>query len=142
MCFLIIRIEQALEGNAAETEAFERFMHGRVLKPNAQWHKMILPKLMGDMGKYRKYTNTIKVCPILWLCVLSFFFSSQDLLRLVRNKSHHYRDLAVDLQQALGSHPDGYFDYFCSVFPRLFIQAYKFVLGSKYRTEPSFVRYF
>lgn len=100
-------------------------MHGHVLKPQSQWHKMIAPKLLGDMGKYRKYTNSIK-----------------DLLRLVRNKSHHYRDLAPDLQELLGSHPEGYLDYFCRLFPRLFIQAYKFVLASRHKTEPTFARYF
>ncbi len=86
---------------------------------------MISLKLMGDVGKYRKYTNSIK-----------------DLLRLVRNKSHHYRDLSHDLQKLLGSHPDGYFDYFSNLFPRLFVQCYKFILASNYRKETVFSRYF
>ncbi len=125
LIFPLVFCLKALEGNVPETEAFEKYMHGRVLKPQAVWSKMISPKLLGDMGKYRKYTNTIK-----------------DLLRLVRNKSHHYRDLPVDLQQALGTYPDGYFDYFCNLFPRLFIQAYKFILASHHRSEMTFLRYF
>ncbi len=117
---------EALEGNVAETANFERHMHKHVLgKKGESWAKIISPKLLGDMGKYRRYQNTVK-----------------DLLRLIRNKSHHYRELPPELQRELGAHPNGYFDYFASLFPRLFIRAYMYIQTSNFRTEPAFLRYF
>ncbi len=56
-----------------ETAAFER-MHDTVLPQGMQWQARISPLLLENLGRYRRYTNSVK-----------------DLLRVVRNKSHHYR---------------------------------------------------
>jgi serine/threonine-protein kinase/endoribonuclease IRE1 len=72
---------EALEGNAEATLDFERHLHKHVLGWEGRWQKMISQRLLGDMGKYRRYQNTVK-----------------DLLRLIRNKSHHYRELSPELQ--------------------------------------------
>lgn len=36
----------------------------------------------------------------------------RDLLRVIRNKKHHYQELNPDLKAVLGAVPDGYASYF------------------------------
>eukprot|EP00116_Pleurobrachia_bachei_P001409 sb/3461671/ len=66
------------------------------------------PELQNDLYKYRKYKSA----------------SVRDLLRAMRNKRHHYRELPVDVQQSLGDIPDGFLMYFSSRFPRLLLHTY------------------
>ena len=116
---------EALEGNDAATAAFEAGRK-KVLGKDGKWQELLHNRdLVGDMGKYRRYRNTLK-----------------DLLRLVRNKSHHYRDLSPALQRELGSHPEGYLEYFMRVFPALFLHCYGFVQKGGYFKEAVFQRYF
>ena len=61
-----------------------------------------------DLYKYRKYKPD----------------SVRDLLRAMRNKRHHYRELPEDLKTTLGDIPDGYMNYFSSRFPRLLLHTY------------------
>jgi hypothetical protein len=42
-----------------------------------------------DLGRYRKYNGVLV----------------RDLLRVIRNKSHHHRDLASEVRAALGELP-------------------------------------
>ena len=61
-----------------------------------------------DLYKYRKYKSD----------------SVRDLLRAMRNKRHHYRELPEDLKTTLGDIPDGYMNYFSVRFPRLLLHTY------------------
>jgi len=70
-----------------------------------------LQLLLTDLNKFRKY-NSSKL---------------RDLLRIIRNKAHHYRDLPQELQQLLGGVPDGYLQYFTQRFPKLFSYTYYFI---------------
>ena len=49
----------------------------------------------------------------------------RDLLRAIRNKKHHYRELTNDVAQSLGSLPDGFVDYFTYRFPKLIMHVYE-----------------
>lgn len=51
--------------------------------------------------------------------------SVRDLLRAMRNKKHHYRELPVDVQETLGTLPDGFVRYFTSRFPHLLAHTYR-----------------
>ncbi|KAJ8399645.1 hypothetical protein AAFF_G00407500 [Aldrovandia affinis] len=51
--------------------------------------------------------------------------SARDLLRAMRNKKHHYRELPEDVQETLGSIPDGFVSYFTSRFPHLLQHTYR-----------------
>uniref|UniRef100_A0A2N9F0V7 non-specific serine/threonine protein kinase n=1 Tax=Fagus sylvatica TaxID=28930 RepID=A0A2N9F0V7_FAGSY len=65
----------------------------------------------------------------------------RDLLRVMRNKLNHYRELPKQIQVLVGPVPEGYDSYFASRFPRLFIEVYKVV----YRycmEEECFQKYF
>ena len=79
------------------------------------WGTKLDQFLIDNLGKYRKYN----------------FGAVRDLLRVIRNKSHHYRgqkypnithtDLPLEVQQALGPLPDGFLGYFLSRYPKLFM---------------------
>nr|CAD1818781.1 unnamed protein product [Ananas comosus var. bracteatus] len=90
-----------------------------------KWGEKLDAALIADMGRYRKYN----------------FESLRDLLRLIRNKSSHYRELPTELQEKIGSFPEGFDQYFSSRFPRLLIEVYK-VMCMYCREEDSFSKYF
>nr|XP_058892947.1 serine/threonine-protein kinase/endoribonuclease IRE2 isoform X2 [Kogia breviceps] len=74
----------------------------------SDWHKHISVPLQTDLKRFRSYKGT----------------SVRDLLRAVRNKKHHYRELPDEVQQALGPVPDGFVQYFTNRFPRLLLHTY------------------
>uniref|UniRef100_A0A2K6CCC2 Serine/threonine-protein kinase/endoribonuclease IRE2 n=1 Tax=Macaca nemestrina TaxID=9545 RepID=A0A2K6CCC2_MACNE len=73
------------------------------------WHEHISMPLQTDLRKFRSYKGT----------------SVRDLLRAVRNKKHHYRELPVEVQQALGQVPDGFVQYFTNRFPQLLLHTHR-----------------
>jgi serine/threonine-protein kinase/endoribonuclease IRE1 len=50
--------------------------------------------------------------------------SIRDLLRLIRNKHHHYDELPLELKTAMGSNTDGLMNYFDARFPLLLIHCF------------------
>ncbi|XP_023584297.1 serine/threonine-protein kinase/endoribonuclease IRE2 isoform X2 [Trichechus manatus latirostris] len=72
------------------------------------WHKHISVPLQTDLRRFRSYKGT----------------SVRDLLRAMRNKKHHYRELPVEVRQALGQVPDSFVQYFTNRFPRLLLHTY------------------
>ncbi|KAM9208610.1 serine/threonine-protein kinase/endoribonuclease IRE2 [Dugong dugon] len=72
------------------------------------WHKHISVPLQTDLRRFRSYKGT----------------SVRDLLRAMRNKKHHYRELPVEVRQALGQVPDSFVQYFTNHFPRLLLHTY------------------
>ncbi|KAF3335572.1 Serine/threonine-protein kinase/endoribonuclease IRE1a [Carex littledalei] len=90
-----------------------------------KWNEKLDPALIADLGRYRKYN----------------FESVRDLLRVIRNKSGHYRELPSELQESLGSLPEGFDRYFATRFPKLLIEVYK-VVCTHCREEDSFSKYF
>ncbi|XP_032182836.1 serine/threonine-protein kinase/endoribonuclease IRE2 isoform X2 [Mustela erminea] len=72
------------------------------------WHKHISVPLQTDLRRFRTYKGT----------------SVRDLLRALRNKKHHYRELPVEVRQALGHVPDSFVQYFTARFPRLLLHTY------------------
>ncbi|VFQ93594.1 unnamed protein product [Cuscuta campestris] len=89
------------------------------------WDSKMDPILLKDIGRFRRYK----------------FDSVRDLLRVIRNKSNHYRELPTDIQELLGPLPEGFNAYFTSRFPQLLIQVYK-VVSTHCREEELFQKYF
>jgi serine/threonine protein kinase len=76
------------------------------------WEKKLDNDLLGDLVKYRKYnTNSVR-----------------DLLRVIRNKRHHYHDLDNRVKKRIGSIPSGFYLYFAERFPRLLLHCYNVVV--------------
>ena len=58
----------------------------------ASWGSALEPEVIANLGKYRKYNSG----------------SLRDLLRVIRNKHNHFREMPPDLQQRLGPLPEGF----------------------------------
>ncbi|PON50038.1 Serine/threonine protein kinase [Parasponia andersonii] len=91
----------------------------------AKWNEKIEIAFITDIGRYRRYR----------------FDSVRDLLRVMRNKLNHYRELPKDIQELVGSVPDGFDGYFASRFPRLLIEVYR-VMCRYCKQEECFQKYF
>lgn len=86
-------------------QALERGGRDVVLK---DWRKVITEPLQEDLKRFRSYRGN----------------SVRDLLRALRNKKNHYRELPLEVQSTLGSIPDDFVDYFTSRFPLLLLHTY------------------
>lgn len=72
------------------------------------WTKALDRTLLDNLGKYRKYDGS----------------SLRDLLRVLRNKKHHYQDLPEPVRKNLGDLPGGFLTYFTARFPHLLLHVY------------------
>lgn len=86
----------AIESNAAEIIG-------------SSWDRRLHSSLLEDIGKYRKYDKS---------CV-------RDLLRLIRNKRHHFHELDEELKIAMSPMPTGFVTYFETRFPKLLLHCVK-----------------
>uniref|UniRef100_A0A0R3PMF6 non-specific serine/threonine protein kinase n=1 Tax=Angiostrongylus costaricensis TaxID=334426 RepID=A0A0R3PMF6_ANGCS len=75
------------------------------------WRNSICDPLATDLRKFRTYKG----------------HSVRDLLRAMRNKKHHYRELPENVQDSLGRIPDQFVLYFTTRFPLLLLHTYKAV---------------
>ncbi|EKE40083.1 hypothetical protein ENUP19_0275G0018 [Entamoeba nuttalli] len=76
-----------------------------------QWDKELSPIILQTINKYRIYD----------------FNHTIDLLRVIRNESHHYYTLPQEEKDLYGTFPDGFYKYFHFKFPSLFTVLYSFV---------------
>lgn len=74
------------------------------------WGAVVDGDLVVNLGRYRRYD----------------YSSLRDLLRVVRNKKNHFREMPDHLQRAMGPIPDGYYKYFNSRFPDLLVAVFVF----------------
>ncbi|XP_065881047.1 serine/threonine-protein kinase/endoribonuclease IRE1b-like isoform X2 [Euphorbia lathyris] len=91
---------------------------------NGKWDEKMEAAFINNIGRYRRYR----------------YDSIRDLLRVIRNKSHHYRELPQEIKDLLGSHPDGFENYFSYRFPKLLIEVYN-ATYSYCREEEFFRKY-
>ncbi|KAH9693972.1 serine/threonine-protein kinase/endoribonuclease IRE1b [Citrus sinensis] len=78
---------------------------------NGKWDEKMETKFIENIGRYRRYK----------------YDNVRDLLRVIRNKSNHFRELPQDIQELLGSHPEGFYNYFSCRFPKLLIEVYNVI---------------
>eukprot|EP01103_Thecamoeba_quadrilineata_P011272 TRINITY_DN2657_c0_g1_i2.p1 TRINITY_DN2657_c0_g1~~TRINITY_DN2657_c0_g1_i2.p1 ORF type:complete len:305 (+),score=46.82 TRINITY_DN2657_c0_g1_i2:361-1275(+) len=115
-----LEIEKPTAVIVTDLEADSAFILG-----NNEWTSRLDSFLLDNLGKYRKYDGT----------------SVRALVRVIRNKSHHYYDLPPDVQNALGSLPCGFLNYFLRKFLRLFMGMYR-IIRLHCRSDPAFAQYF
>jgi len=89
------------------------------------WTKKLDAALLENMGRYREYDGS----------------SVRDLLRVIRNKANHYRELPPKLQRKLGSYPEGLWRYLSVRFPELLLGVRDFFAPSA-SSEPTLAKYF
>ncbi|KAF9678614.1 hypothetical protein SADUNF_Sadunf07G0052800 [Salix dunnii] len=90
-----------------------------------KWNEKMEHAFITDIGRHRRYK----------------FDDIRDLLRVIRNKLNHYRELPKEIQEILGPVPEGYDNYFASRFPKLLIEVHK-VVWEYCREEECFQKYF
>ncbi|CAD7695128.1 unnamed protein product [Ostreobium quekettii] len=111
--FLIDLSDRIENEDRAEDKSLLRLLESYVKDATGgNWGARIDPKLISNLGQYRKYTYT----------------SLRDLLRVIRNKHNHFREMSEDLKVLLGPIPEGFLGYFTSRFPELLIATYAFAL--------------
>ena len=71
--------------------------------------RYVPPALRPELGSHRKYRYS-SVC---------------DLLRVIRNKAHHWRSLPEELSGLMGPMPEGFVHYFIIRYPALVICIYR-----------------
>jgi len=89
------------------------------------WSSRLDSVLMGDLRKHRSYRHK----------------SLRDLLRVIRNKAHHWRGLPEELQIAMGPYPEGFLRYFTTRFPSLLTETWH-VLKIHCQAEPMLQPYY
>lgn len=97
----------------------------KIINEFTGWPRQLDPCLVTELKKYRKYD------PMLFT----------DLLRFIRNKKNHFRELSSDVKQLLGSTNESFVNYFLLKFPRLMIAVDEFV-RSKLIADPVFGQYY
>lgn len=75
------------------------------------WDEVLGVDFIANLGKYRKYNHS----------------SVKDLLRVIRNKMHHFHDMPEPLKVLVGPMPDGFFAFFDKKFPLLFITLFDYL---------------
>ena len=93
--------------------------------PGSNWASALEQQLLDNLYQYRRYKS----------------HSVRDLLRVIRNKANHFRELPPAIQALIGQPPSGYFAYFSSRFPRLLLTMLFFVSARGGLAEPGFLKY-
>ncbi|KAI9297108.1 kinase-like protein [Neoconidiobolus thromboides FSU 785] len=89
-------------------ERLEDIEIGAELVIGEDWQKRMDNRVLNDLHRYRGYDGS----------------KLKDLLRVIRNKKHHYQDLPNFVKRAYGPLPEGYLNYFLNRYPRLLLHAY------------------
>ncbi|KAM3304407.1 serine/threonine-protein kinase/endoribonuclease IRE1a [Capsicum chacoense] len=114
-----------LEDREDGSELLEALESVKTVALGGLWNDKMDSAFINDIGRYRRYK----------------YDSVRDLLRVIRNKLNHYRELSKEIQELLGPVPEGFESYFSTRFPRLVIEVYK-VFHTYCLEEDIFRKYF
>jgi serine/threonine-protein kinase/endoribonuclease IRE1 len=109
------------EDNSFVLNTIERF---GTLVTKGDWQEQLDPAVRNDLRKHRTYKGK----------------SVRDLLRAIRNKKHHYRELTDEAKLLYGKMPGEFADYWTKRFPRLLPHSYNAMQCVKY--ENNFTKYY
>ncbi|XP_075231687.1 serine/threonine-protein kinase/endoribonuclease IRE1-like [Lycorma delicatula] len=96
----------------------------KVCGSSGDWRDNVDAEITADLRKYRTYRGE----------------SVRDLLRALRNKKHHFRELSEEAQRSLGPSADTFVDYWLDRFPTLF--SHSWTAMQCVRHEPEFAKYY
>lgn len=117
-------VSDRIEKEPPESAVVRHLERGGFQVVRGDWRDHITEELQKDLRKYRTYKG----------------HSVRDLLRAMRNKKHHYRELPEALQAELGLIPEEFVGYFTSRFPLLLVHTYLAMQG--WRGEPTLRPYY
>ncbi|CAG2108280.1 unnamed protein product [Medioppia subpectinata] len=101
-------VSDRIEKEAVDSDVVLNLERGGIDVCKGDWRRHISIELQADLKKFRSYRGS----------------SVRDLLRAMRNKRHHYRELTPEVQQSLGAIPKQFVEYWDSRYPRLLIHSY------------------
>ncbi|KAJ8682778.1 hypothetical protein QAD02_018570 [Eretmocerus hayati] len=117
-------VSDRVEKDGPESPALQALERGNRSVVQGDWRAHIDVEVAADLRKYRSYRGE----------------SVRDLLRALRNKKHHYRELTTEAQQSLGEIPTKFTHYWLSRFPRLLIHSW--CAMQDFRAEPTLRCYY
>lgn len=107
LCDLSDRLEQdAVTASGSDDTSFQSML--LAVEKNAlkvvgtSWDRLLDKELINNVQRFRSYDPS----------------SIRDLLRLIRNKYHHFDELPEIFKESIGSKPEGLSQYFAAKFPR------------------------
>lgn len=100
-----------LEDREIDSELLKALEATAAVALDGKWDDKLESSFLTNISRYRRYK----------------YDSVRDLLRVIRNKLNHYRELPIEIQEVLGSVPDGFDNYFYVRFPKLLIEVYKVI---------------
>ncbi|XP_029142747.1 serine/threonine-protein kinase/endoribonuclease IRE1-like, partial [Protobothrops mucrosquamatus] len=102
-------VSDRLEKELADGPLVSTLEADSLMVVRGNWQVHLSAPLQADLRKFRRYQGS----------------SVRDLLRAMRNKKHHYYELPSNVQEALGSLPHGFIQYFLDRFPCLLLHTYR-----------------
>jgi serine/threonine-protein kinase/endoribonuclease IRE1 len=114
-----------LENREADSEILKAMESTAPVAIGGKWDEKLEPVFITNIGRYRRYK----------------YDSIRDLLRVIRNKLNHHRELPPEIQELVGTVPEGFDEYFAVRFPKLLIEVYR-VISLHCREEEVFRKYF
>ncbi|KAI3922916.1 hypothetical protein MKW98_007047 [Papaver atlanticum] len=114
-----------LEDREAESDLLKALEAVAPVALGGKWDEKMESDFISNIGRYRRYK----------------YDSTRDLLRVIRNKLNHFRELPQDIQELLGPVPEGFDGYFATRFPKFLMEIYK-VMYRYCREEECFWKYF
>ncbi|CAG5098136.1 Oidioi.mRNA.OKI2018_I69.XSR.g15400.t2.cds [Oikopleura dioica] len=120
-----------LSQNPQEQKNIENFEMTKYLEMNSEriagsdWRLRLESELQEDLRKFRNYNDGIR-----------------DLLRALRNKRHHFRDLTCEAREILGETSESFFHYWSRAFPNLLRITYEAVSLDYEKTNDPFFSIF
>ena len=119
-------VSDRIEKENYSAEVLRNLERGQLDVTKGNWFEHISTELREDLekNKHRSYKAT----------------SVRDLLRVIRNKKHHFRELSAEVKQDLGETPEQFLNYFTSKFSRLIVHSYIAMQLCKH--EPLFSSYY
>ncbi|XP_034276596.1 serine/threonine-protein kinase/endoribonuclease IRE2 [Pantherophis guttatus] len=102
-------VSDRLEKEPADGPLVSTLEAGSLAVVRGNWQMHLSAPLQADLRKFRRYQGS----------------SVRDLLRAMRNKKHHYYELPSNVQEALGSLPHGFVQYFLDRFPCLLLHTHQ-----------------
>ncbi|KAJ4876875.1 Serine/threonine-protein kinase/endoribonuclease IRE1a [Raphanus sativus] len=114
-----------LENREADSEILKAMESTAPVAIGGKWDEKLEPIFITNIGRYRRYK----------------YDSIRDLLRVIRNKLNHHRELPSEIQELVGTVPEGFDEYFSVRFPKLLIEVYR-VISVHCKEEEVFRKYF
>ncbi|KAK7794108.1 hypothetical protein R5R35_012602 [Gryllus longicercus] len=101
-------VSDRIEKEDQTSNVLQNLEYGSLVVVRGDWRNHIDEEVAQDLRKYRNYTGT----------------NIRDLLRALRNKKHHYRELSMEVQSRLGDIPEKFVEYWTFRFPLLLMHTW------------------